>query len=142
MQKAPKFRIEGLKQLVDMKLDFTEALRLESDIELMAKTHSAAAIEAIYGQILVEFKFLRLEGTNQSNQDLVKLAAGPIIQKPSMTLSEEVSLTALPSLTQEKCPKCQAPMLLFEKQTRSADEGASIIHVCTNKNCKYTYTER
>ena len=148
MQKAPLYRIRGIQKILSV-LDGGPAKQsarlLESDIALKAKTFGQE-VEMVYGQILTEFEYIiKKEGCKPDTatlRHLVETAAGPLVRRTTLSLSEEVRMTSLPSLTQEKCAKCGGTMILFEKQTRSADEGASIVHVCTNKLCKHTYVER
>lgn len=39
--------------------------------------------------------------------------------------------------TKVKCTKCNGAAVVYEKQERSSDEGATVYHQCVNPDCKY-----
>jgi DNA-directed RNA polymerase subunit M/transcription elongation factor TFIIS len=74
--------------------------------------------------------------------ELADNVAAAVLRPLAFVDKDEVKRRQLQSVQQRmktkvKCTKCGSAAVVFEKQERSSDEGATVYHQCVNPECKF-----
>lgn len=74
--------------------------------------------------------------------ELADYVAEAVLRPLAFVDEDEVKRRQLQSVQQRmktkvKCTKCSGAAVVFEKQERSSDEGATVYHQCVNPECKF-----
>ena len=84
----------------------------------------------------------RITGRISDMSELADNVAAAVLQPLAFVDEDEVKRRQLQSVQQRmktkvKCNKCGSAAVVFEKQERSSDEGATVYHQCVNPECKF-----
>jgi hypothetical protein len=127
-----------------------EAVGMAAVLESHLFEHAPMNCEPVYLQLVREAA-ATLQQTDFSGlvdgQSMLRLLHGvlktctappPFQDKEAIAAQRLLAIQSLAEGEQRQCVKCQGRVVTVTKQLRlGADEGKSVIHVCTNPDCRF-----
>ena len=93
-------------------------------------------------EALAQIDYIGRIGRISDMSELADNVAEAVLRPLAFVDEDEVKRRQLQSVQQRmktkvKCNKCGSAAVVFERQERSSDEGATVYHQCVNPECKF-----